>query len=548
MEQQTGSKPREKGRCAGAFVLALVSSFLLTIYAPLETYFTNKNEFWFDFFGIAGAELIGALLVFGVLFGGLVLARKIHEKLYRFFYLAGSICLLEVYVEGTFFVKGLPMLDGRRVDWSQYASRRIFTIIAFLVLTTAIGIALWRMTFPKLENILKIGFSLLGAMLLVTLLSLMLMNNGLERKERMVINKDGEYDYSTTQNLIVLIIDSVDGDMFDQVLAKHPEYRDSLQDFTYYSNMLSTYTQTAYSVGYLMTGGEWYEDQKEDYEEYINRGYASSPFLDKLEQQGFRIGMYIMEFLPQKCDRIFRFDNVRKCEPFHVDFLNYWKVMAKVVGFRYAPFELKRVCNVDTKDFISSRKDTQNADFYYDNNEDFYRDLQTKEISTTSDKIFKLLHIEGAHVPFKHDKDVNVIKDGTFETSIEATFTIVNTWVEKLKEAGVYDNSALIVMADHGLSLTDDPKGRQHPVFFVKGMNEHAETLRTSEAPVSFEDLQTAFDRLLAGADGQSIFDWKEGDQRDRKCYYLSYPELMRNLECIEHGRAGDISNLEVLE
>ena len=548
MEETIECKTKKKADKSGAFVLALVSSFLLTVYAPLETYFTNKNEFWFDFFDIVGAELIGFLAIFGVLFGGLLLARKIHEKCYRFFYLLGSICLLEVYLEGTFFVKGLPLLDGRRIDWSQYASRRILTISAFLVITVAMGIALWKLAFPKLEEIVKIGFSLLGAVLFVTLLSLMVMNNGLERKEIMVINKNNEFDYSTTQNLAILIIDSVEAGLFNEVLEKHPEYRETLKDFTYYSDMLATYTQTAYSVGYIMTGGQWYEDQKEDYEDYINRGYASSPFLDKLEQQGFRIGMYIMEFMPQKCDRIFRFDNVKKCPPFHVDLLNYWKVQGKVVGIRYAPFELKRFCNVDTKDFISSRKDTQNADIYSDNNRDFYLDLKKREIQKTSDRIFKLLHIEGAHVPFNYDKDVNYTENGTFETSTEATFTIVSTWLEKLQEAGVYDNSALIIMADHGLSLTDDPKGRQHPVFFVKGMNEHADSLRISDAPVSFEDLQTAFDRLMAGADGQSIFDWKEGDKRDRKCYFLSYPELMRNLECIEHGKAGDISALEVLD
>ena len=548
MGEKVVGKTKEKGKWSSAFVLALISSFLLTIYAPLETYFTNKNEFWFDFYSFIGTELMGSLVVFVVLFGILFLSKKIHEKLYRFVFVAGSVLLLDFYVEGTFLANGLPILDGRSIDWSQYLFRRRASAVLLVVLIVAAVITVRKFTFPKVEKTLRVIFCVMGAMLFITLISLTIMNDGLEHKRKMIINKDKEYEFSTTQNLIVFIIDAVDGDVFEQVLEQHPEYREEMRDFTYYSDMLSTYTQTDVSLGYLMTG-VWFEDKGEEYEDYLDRAYAESQVLDKLEQADFRIGTYLIQFLPLNCDRIFRFDNVKKSDPIRVEPLNFLKLETKLVGYRYAPFELKRFCNVDTRSFMSSRKDLEKIDLYYDLNTDFYSDVKTKEVTVTSDKIFKLMHIEGAHVPFIYDKDVNVTGSATYESNIEATFTIVSAWLEKIRKAGVYDNSAIIIMADHGFSMADDPKGRNHPVFFVKGINEHSESLRTSAAPVSFEDLVTSgYDRLIAGMDGQSIFDWKEGEQRDRKCYFLSYPDLYQYLECIQHGKANDVSTLEVLD
>ena len=103
-------------------------------------------------------------------------------------------------------------------------------------------------------------------------------------------------------------------------------------------------------------------------------------------------------------------------------------------------------------------------------------------------------------------------------------------------------------MADHGFSLEDIPEDRLHPVFFVKGINEHSDRMRVSEAPVSHEDLQVAFDRLLDGNDSGSIFDWQEGEQRDRKCFVYEYPQLLKNVEFVQHGKAGDMTTLEKVE
>ena len=60
--------------------------------------------------------------------------------------------------------------------------------------------------------------------------------------------------------------------------------------------------------------------------------------------------------------------------------------------------------------------------------------------------------------------------------------TVTMAYLNKLREAGVYDNSVIIILSDHGYNIegeavkvaqkNENETGRQHPILFVKGLNE----------------------------------------------------------------------------
>lgn len=58
--------------------------------------------------------------------------------------------------------------------------------------------------------------------------------------------------------------------------------------------------------------------------------------------------------------------------------------------------------------------------------------------------------------------------------------------------------------------------------FLLKGKNE-SHDYTVSEAPISYDDLQEAYSRLLDGATGEDVFDYKEGDERQRRYLYFEY-------------------------
>ena len=522
-------------------------SFLLTLYGPLEIYFTNKEDFWFDFYTIIGMDLVMFVIMVAVLFGIMMLGALIHKKVYNILFIIGSIGYFCLYIEGTFMSRFLPMLDGRNMKWEDYSSHRFISLAVILFVSLVIVIATIVFKYEKTELVLKYLLCGVTLVLLITAVTLAFQNNGLVRKKSMVVNKNHEFEMSSDKNLIIFVIDAIDGDVFENVLANHPEYYDEFSDFTYYDDMLSCYTQTVYCIPNVLTG-DWV-DNDADLGEYISTVYNHSPLFDRLERENFRIGMYENEFiLAYDCDRILGFENIIRGNVRKPDVKSFVKNQLKLVGYRYFPFDLKRFCIVTDKDFKSASDSDETENVYYESNMDFYNDVCNATITLSEQPAFRMYHVEGGHVPFVYNEDMTLTDSGSYELQIAASMTMAETLVNKIKEAGIYDNSIIIIMADHGFCEEDIPEDRLHPVFFVKGLNEHHDSMLISDAPASHEDMQEAFDRLLDGKEGTEIFDVKEGDKRDRRCFVYTYPELLENVEYIQHGKAGDMTTLEKVQ
>ena len=150
-------------------------------------------------------------------------------------------------------------------------------------------------------------------------------------------------------------------------------------------------------------------------------------------------------------------------------------------------------------------------------------------------------------MPLRYDKDVNIIGSdkGTYDQNVQASMTILKQYLDDLKEAGVYDNTAIVVMADHGYWTYWDDKllGRSNPLLAVKGVGEQHE-MSVSEAPISYEDLQECFSRLLDGKSSDQVFDASEGDQRIRRYLSYNYLEEGHIVEYEQKGYATDLSTM----
>ena len=199
---------------------------------------------------------------------------------------------------------------------------------------------------------------------------------------------------------------------------------------------------------------------------------------------------------------------------------------------------------VGNQDFEDFRANPEGCETYSLDNEIFYNKVKDNNITKTDDKTFKFIHLWGAHVPFVYDKDMNVIENGTYAQNVEACMTMTKEYLDRLKENNVYDNSVIIVMADHGFYHDDEPSNRQHPILFIKGKNERHE-YKVSEAPISFDDLQDAYSRLIDGATGEDVFDYKEGDERKRRYLYFEYIHDDILEEFYQEGYAGDMETLK---
>lgn len=534
-----------KKQLVPGLILSLALSFLLGLYAPLELYFTNITEFQFDFWALFPQllKLFGILLAVCVV--GFGLCYLIHNRLYDLALVLGGIGYCIAYVHGMFLVGNLPPLDGTDFSWSDYHKETVISLIVCAVIAV-IFILLVRFLHMKKTRKVIAGLSLFfTAILVVTGVTVGITNNGFQRKPLMAVTKNNEFQMSSDTNMVIFLMDAVDSKAFRQLLdGDDPEYAQTLADFTYYPNTVGAYSFTEHSIPYILTG-QWFENQ-EPFEDYTAQAMAASPLLNRLKAEHYRIGMY-EEDLRCTEEQAAEFENVEKTTLRFTSFSAIAKEELKLVWFKYAPYLLKRAVHVDMNRFTMIVEPVSDSELYHYVNWDFYPDAQNAQITTVSDKVFKFIHIEGAHVPLRYSKDVTIIgsDQGTYDQNLQASMTVLKQYLDDLKAAGVYDNTAIVVMADHGYWTYWDDKllGRSNPLLAVKGVGESHE-MKISEAPISYEDLQECFSRLLDGDASDQVFDAKEGDQRIRRYLSYNYLEEGHIVEYEQKGYATDLSTM----
>lgn len=519
-------------------VLSFGGCFLLLLYAPLELFFSNLEEFKFGFGQLFPLLLCLFLIGFAGCLVVLLISRGLYRRLYDVVLCVGFVGFLCTYIQGMFLSGALPALDGEAIHWGQYRAQHIGSVVLWLVVGTAV-VLLAR--FLHRQRVFKLitGVSLfLTAILLVTGISVGVMNQGFSTKVSTVMTVDGEFTMSQDENMVIFVVDATDGQTFLDMLEES-EFGDILEDFTFYPDTVGAYPFTKYAIPYILHG-QWYENQT-DYYGFTNEAMEKSPLLQQLRQENYRMGFYDGDAAYVGGSSVDGVENV--CEfSFEIGKRRQLlKEELKLVWYKYAPWPLKPLVRVDMDRFSQVLRVPQGVSPYLWKNPYVYEAIGSHEVTLVPEKCFRFFHIEGAHVPFRYDKNVNVIQDGTYEGNMECTMTVVSAYLQKLKDAGVYDNTAIVILGDHGYdNFRDTPLlGRMNPFLAIKGRGEQ-HPMEISQAPVSYEDLQEIYGRLLEGKTGTEIPLYGPGVQRQRRVLFYHYLKEGYIAEYLQTGHAFD--------
>lgn len=499
--------------------------FLIILFGPLELYFNNQQEFWFDFYTLIPSLFCFFLILSIINLIFLCVLVRLGKVYYTVGVSAEFIIFIYLYIQGNFFVKNLPALDGSEIDWASYKMDALLGIIVLIVIA-CVTVIFVRILKEKICNYLKNGFLFVELVLAVTLITVAVTSDGLEKKQSYTVTQKNIFEMSTQENFLILLLDALDSETFFDVLSEHPEYFTEFSDFTYYPDTMAGYPYTTRSIPFILSG-KWFEN-KEPFEDYLSDIYRNSEFLGELEETGYKLGLY--EETLQGDESIYRFENVSNENKLS----SRWQLAVKEMKlalFKYMPYFAKPLFYFDTKEFNSLKDSVDNEVPFTSDNLAFYNALNTQELQLTNDKCFRFIHIEGAHVPFQYDEEMNVIENGTYKQNIEASMTIAKRYLEKLKEYNVYDNSVVIIMADHGYST----KYRQSPLFMVKGRNEQKNSLSISNTPISYKDLLSIYHQLIIGDKGEDIV--ASHNESRRFLYYVYLAEEYMS-EYVQTGHA----------
>lgn len=538
----------DRDQVKAAVLVSAAMSFMLCMFEPMSMYFLNKADYWFDLYTL----LPVCLLMFGVCFflsaAVLSIIAVFLPKIYKLILPVYSVVFICLYIQGNYMSQDLPLLDGDIIEWGDYADQMLYSNIMWAlaaVIIIALRLTVLKKIFAKAVSAVSVCMTL---MFIVTVVTVGISNKGFEKKAEVTYTTQYRWDYSSDKNYIIFVLDAVDGTEESEVLANHPEYTEALRDFTYFDNVMSAYPYTYFAMPFLLSG-EWFEYQ-EPYDDWNERAYTEGTIIAALKEQGYRMGMYD-ESAPRYGEGMFQYENVVADRGEINNIIDFAKVELRLVGFKYLPYSMKKMSQVlpyEIDEQEKNRDDLSKVSFYGSNAE-FYEECREEQVKVSEQKCFKLIHIEGAHVPLIYNADVTTSEVTSYTGNVEAANTVLAAYIDRLKTEGIYDNSVIIVMSDHGFNreLGDVPDGRQHAILFVKGIGESHDEMRTDSAPVSQADFQEAYLRLLNGADSSEIFDWNEGDVRSRR-YLFHYPDNERQqimYEFIETGDSGDTGNIE---
>lgn len=505
------------------FLVQFLFFFMLFIFGPAEIFFANSEEFTFvynDFGGYLAA--LALFLTFACTLVALLLPEWIGRAVTSLVF--GGI--LSGYLQIMFLNGNLDLLGENPDGYRAGAGKAVANALLWLVIMgISLVCAFRKQEFWDKVTVYVSVFLLCIQMVAMVSLLVMAQKEDYRRGEgQWHLTGEEQYKVSADRNIIVFVLDYFSDNTLEKMKLEYPEAADFLHDFTYYSNDDCVYMGTFPSLPHMLTGCDYDTAMKvNDWCGQIWQDENTVDFYEKLHEQNYVVNVYTpdIHMLCGGNDAVLLEGKISNLsdeqEEIDVFYKLLFATMTKMSCYRMAPEALKPFFYSDSSrygDIVKVAEHPVDHDNY-----DFHQSLLEHGLEKTEGSNYLIVqHLMGVH---ELDTDAQGRLD-PYNHSIEATasgaLAVVEKYLTQLKELGVYDDSAIIITADHG--DFDEPS----VIFYVKGFEETHEQSPVNDAPVSHcEFLPTLAD--YAGLDyvnygsGRSVWDIAPGEERER--YFL---------------------------
>lgn len=506
-------------------------TFMLLFFGPLDLCHSNGQYLPFSVLDIicpvtvTTAICLVLISMFALLLRGVVL-----DVFINIVFVIG----LSSWIQGNFLNLNLGALDGSVIPWHNYLGYALFGLVLWISIYVVFRMlclfnkGLWR----KILKSLSIWLILVqSAMLIITIKpsNFIIKNDTDSANLKYYLSDEYEYTLSKNKNIVVFVLDSLSFKMMPSVFKRYPEIKKIFSDFTYYNNCNGIIRGTFYAIPYLLTGYDY--DTNRSYVDYLNEAFSSDlsvQFYKAMHANGYKCMAYVnLEYVSTdgknmvgKIDNLSMSQKELLLKPLLIN-------MIKLSLYRYSPQVLKPLFWLSTSDFADVVTYNKGKKYSSDNLQ-FYQSLQKRKLSVNdSEGIYMFYHLRGLHAPQTINENVEFAVSPNAYQVVRGCFRIIEEYIRQMRLLGIYDNSSIIITADHGNGVYPAP------ILFVKKAGERHEYMLESSAPVSLHDYLPTIIRLADIEDvsgKKSIFDYKDGENREREMRLwakdLNYPLL----------------------
>ncbi len=317
------------------------------------------------------------------------------------------------------------------------------------------------------------------------------------------------FAFSSIGNLIHLLPDGLQGDVVREALEKNPKLAAQFEGFTLYTNHLGLYQATAPALYTILTG-EPFDLEKGHDADRVKKEIANKSYQKALFDQGYQLdyvpaGSYVCPDYVSSCyPRPFNDMKARGYFRHRTNDVVYsLRLLADLSLFRLVPMFLKEKIHDDGHWFLSDTTMDGSSPW-----PDPVLHEWVEHMAIVDDRpVYKWYHFIGGHIPPHWDADCGYVRETrkdrqSYTAQTYCILSDIGKLLERLKQAGIYDQTAIIISSDHGHNTAPDDLvaqplngglspgmvGSGRPTLLVKRKNDRA-ALLFSTTPTSLIDV-----------------------------------------------------------
>lgn len=465
-----------KKREFAIFALSIALAFTFCFFVPADTFIANQNEFvvcaprvLLPLLGIALGVSAALILILNACLAINIKLWKIVECLFGGVLIAG-------YWQVMFANGKMVQITGDPTAYSERSSANNLNFLIYLALIFVPLIVLIisgelkkgkrkRYLFTVLTYLSVIVFLMQGVGLVSRVAKTGILkkdDSGLDN----YLSMEDTMNFSKDNNVVVFLTDRLDARWLQMTLDEYPEIEDDLEGFTFYSNNVGRFTNTFPSVCNMLTNCEY---NGQEWTDYFKQAWAGETLPRRLHDNGYKVNLLIDSLTTYS-----GYDDIRdQCDNLHssvnyVDF-NYFgsggilRTMGKFSLGKLSPYLLKNTflkgmtADFSGKFYTSTGEDvaTFGGTVGPDTDIEFKDYVLTHQMKAECDqKTFTFVHLNFAH---DYNEKLYAFFDPDYEgdginreQNMYGGFKLLKIYLDKMKEAGVYDNSTIIFIGDHG--------------------------------------------------------------------------------------------------
>jgi hypothetical protein len=436
-------------------VVASVGTLALTLFVLVPLYLLSTNP---DEFATPPDVIVCIALVCAA---GATVVITLVSALLPFQFrnvIAGGFTVMAVivYVQAYLLVGSYGQIDGSDLDMSGTWA---FSVVELPLWICGIAVGVLMA-----ERIAALRVKVLAGVLLAQAVTLAMVVSNVDwfREHPTALDESGKYKLSRAQNLLVIVLDAFQSDVFQELLLERGEIAETLDGFTFYRNYVAGYSKTAAAIPLMLTGQRYENDRP--YLEFVENAFKDTSVPGRLLAAGWNVEIYplnrnMVDLNPSTVSNVHRDIDIRTAA---VEASRLFQVGV----FRSSPHLVKpRV--LGAKSLLGSRFEAlvvsvvsgEPSSFRAVGFEhpvvQFVEQFQIESSAEQSRPAFRFYHLMVPHEPFSLDRDLRfeMMNDRGFEGYLEysrAALEVLARILTRLKELEIYDDSAIMVVADHG--------------------------------------------------------------------------------------------------